>query len=417
MLTRVYPWLTSLAWPPGACRQWAWLAVFCALPALAAPPSSPKGELSEVRDRIKSLQKEVESTEDAKADASDALKHSEQAISAANRKLHALAQQQRETDGELSRLQQDSGKTRAGIAEQQAQLGKLLTQLYLHGQHDYLEILLSRQDPNQLARHLRYYAEVSRARAAAIRDLRGDLRHLGELTAAEKKKAAELAQIKAEQATQKKRLEKEQGTRKVLLAKLSQKIAAQRHEIGKLQNDEKRLTRLIEKLNRLAAAKAAKEAKPARGRKPSETVLNTAIPTPEDSGGPFRQLKGKLHLPIKGELANRFGTPREDGGVTWKGLFIRAASGQPVKAVANGQIVFSDWLRGFGNIIIIDHGSSFMSLYGNNETLYKQAGETVKAGDTVASVGNSGGIPDSGLYFELRYQSKPFDPLTWVSLK
>jgi len=404
-------------------RRCALLAAFCALPALAAPAASPKGELSELRDRIKSLQQEVESAEGAKVDTSDALKHSEQAISGANRKLYELSQQQQEANGEVSRLQQDSGKTKASIVEQQAQLGKLLTQLYLHGQHDYLEILLSQQDPNQLARHLRYYADISRARAALILSLRGNLKHLNELTESEKRKAAELARIKAEQAAQKKQLEKEQGARKALLARLSQKIAAQRHEIGKLQNDEKRLTQLIEKLNRLAAAKAAKEAKtvkeakPPRGRKPAEMVLNTTVPAPDDSDSPFRQLKGKLHLPIKGELAGRFGSPREDGGVTWKGLFIRSAAGQAVKAVAGGQVVFSDWLRGFGNIVIIDHGGSFMSLYGNNETLYKQAGENVKAGDTVASVGNSGGIPESGLYFELRYQSKPFNPLTWVSLK
>jgi len=404
-------------------RRCALLAVFCALPALAAPAATPKGELSELRDRIKALQQEVESAEGAKVDTSDALKHSEQAISGASRKLYELSQQQQQANGEVSRLQQDSGKTRASIAEQQAQLGKLLTQLYLHGQHDYLEILLSQQDPNQLVRHLRYYADISRARAALIVSLRGNLKHLNELTESEKKKAAELARIKAEQAAQKKQLEKEQGARKALLARLSQKIAAQRHEIGKLQNDEKRLTQLIEKLSRLAAAKAAKEAKtvkeakPPRGRKPAAVVLNSAVPAPDDSDSPFRQLKGKLHLPIKGELAGRFGSPREDGGVTWKGLFIRSAVGQAVKAVAGGQVVFSDWLRGFGNIVIIDHGGSFMSLYGNNETLYKQAGENVKAGDTVASVGNSGGIPESGLYFELRYQSKPFNPLTWVSLK
>jgi len=399
------------------------LAVFCALPALAAPPASPKGELSELRDRIKSLQQEVESAEGAKVDASDALKHSEQAISATNRKLHELSQQQQEANGEVSRLQRDSGKARASIAEQQAQLGKLLTQLYLHGQRDYLEILLSQQDPNQLARNLRYFAEISRARAELIRNLRGDLRQLNDLTESEKKKAAELTRIKTEQAAQKKQLEREQGARKALLAKLSQRIAAQRHEIGKLKNDEKRLTQLIEKLSKLAAARAAREAKsvrepkPAPGRKPAEVVLNSALPAPEDSDSPFRQLKGRLHLPIKGELAGRFGSHREDGGVTWKGLFIRSATGQAVKAVAAGQVVFSDWLRGFGNIVIIDHGGSFMSLYGNNETLFKQAGENVKAGDTVASVGNSGGIAESGLYFELRYQSKPFNPLTWVSLK
>jgi murein hydrolase activator len=249
-----------------------------------------------------------------------------------------------------------------------------------------------------------------------IQSLRGNLKHLNELTEAGRKKAAELARIKTEQAAQKKQLEKEQGSRKVLLVKLNQKIVGQRHEIGKLQNDEKRLTRLIEKLSQLAA-------RPPRAKKSREVVQppagagNTVVPPPEDSDSPFRQLKGQLHLPIKGELINRFGSPREDGGAIWRGVFIRSPAGQPVKAVAGGQVVFSDWLRGFGNIVIIDHGGSFMSLYGNNETLFKQAGESVKAGDTVASVGNSGGIPESGLYFELRYKSKPFNPLTWVSLK
>ncbi len=374
--------------------------------------ASPKNDLSELRDRIKSLQKEVESAEGAKADAADALKSSEQAISATNRKLYELSEQQRDIHGDLSRLQQDSGHTRAGIAEQQVRLSKLLTQIHLHGHHDYLEILLNRQDPNQLARHLRYYAEIARARAELIHGLRHNLKRLDELTETSRRKAADLARIAAEQAAQKKRLEKEQGARKTLLSKLNQKIASQRHEIGKLQNDEKRLTQLIEKLSKMVA-KAPREKKAKAG----ETVHNTALPTLDDADGPFRQLKGKLRLPIKGELAGRFGSPREDGGATWKGLFIRSAAGQVVKAVAQGQVVFSDWLRGFGNIIIVDHGGGFMSLYGNNESLYKQAGESVKPGDAIASVGNSGGIADSGLYFELRHQSRPFDPLTWISLK
>lgn len=402
----------------GGIRLLAALTLCCSLLA-ATVSASPKNELTELRDRIKSLQKETESAEGAKADASDALKHSEQAISIANRKLYELSQQQQQANGEISQLQQDSAKTKTGIAEQREQLAKLLTQLYLHGQHDYLEILLNRQDPDQLARHLRYYADISRARAALIHDLRGNLKQLHALADAGQKKAAELGRIMAEQDNQKKQLEKEQNARKALLVKLNQKIATQRREIGKLQNDEKRLTQLIEKLSKMAAAKPprSKKARTQEPPPPSMVTANTAVPAPEDSDSPFRQLKGKLHLPIKGEIAGRFGSAREDGGATWKGLFIRSPAGQPVKAVAGGQVVFSDWLRGFGNIIIINHGGNFMSLYGNNETLYKQAGENVKAGDTVASVGNSGGIPDSGLYFELRYQSKPLDPMAWVALK
>ena len=103
--------------------------------------------------------------------------------------------------------------------------------------------------------------------------------------------------------------------------------------------------------------------------------------------------------------------------MTWKGLFIRSPSGEEVRAIAGGRVVFADWLRGFGNLMIVDHGGSYMSLYGNNEIIYKRVGDTIRGGDTIAAVGNSGGNADSGLYFELRHQGKPFDPLNWVRIK
>jgi septal ring factor EnvC (AmiA/AmiB activator) len=119
---------------------------------------------------------------------------------------------------------------------------------------------------------------------------------------------------------------------------------------------------------------------------------------------------------VRGELANRFGSPRSDGGVLWKGLFIAARAGEEVRAVADGRVVFSDWLRGFGNLLIIDHGDAFMSLYGNNEALFKRVGDIIHGGEAVAAVGNSGGNARSGLYFELRHQGKPLDPLDWVKM-
>jgi murein hydrolase activator len=117
---------------------------------------------------------------------------------------------------------------------------------------------------------------------------------------------------------------------------------------------------------------------------------------------------------VRGELASRFGSPRNDGGLTWKGLFLAAKPGESVRAVAGGRVVYADWLRGFGNLLIVDHGEGYMSLYGYNETLLKRIGDEIHGGDSVATVGNSGGSADSGLYFELRHQGKPFDPLTWV---
>jgi septal ring factor EnvC (AmiA/AmiB activator) len=136
---------------------------------------------------------------------------------------------------------------------------------------------------------------------------------------------------------------------------------------------------------------------------------------PGNVGGAFAALRGQLRLPVKGTIAGRFGSPRAEGGASWKGIFIRAAEGAEVKAVAGGAVVFSDWLRGFGNLLIIDHGDDFLSVYGNNESLLATVGASVKGGESVATVGNSGGNPDSGLYFELRHRGQPFDPLKWAS--
>jgi len=116
---------------------------------------------------------------------------------------------------------------------------------------------------------------------------------------------------------------------------------------------------------------------------------------------------------VRGEVTNRYGAARKDTGLSWKGLFIRAPEGAEVKSVAKGSVVFADWLRGFGNLIIIDHGDGYMSLYGNNQSLLKNLGDDVKGGDTIAAVGNTGGNESAGLYFELRRRSQPFDPLSW----
>jgi septal ring factor EnvC (AmiA/AmiB activator) len=123
-------------------------------------------------------------------------------------------------------------------------------------------------------------------------------------------------------------------------------------------------------------------------------------------------LRGQLRAPVAGKLAARFGAKR--GEASWKGVFIKAAEGADVRAVAGGRVVFADWMRGFGNLIIVDHGSQYLSIYGNNQTLLKRAGDAVKAGDQIASAGNTGGNEESGLYFELRHLGQAFDPASWI---
>nr|WP_246541730.1 peptidoglycan DD-metalloendopeptidase family protein [Collimonas antrihumi] len=156
---------------------------------------------------------------------------------------------------------------------------------------------------------------------------------------------------------------------------------------------------------------------PAAATPPAPLARNELTPQADSVyGKPFDSLRGQLRLPVRGDVMARFGSKRGDGP-SWKGLFIRTPEGSEVKAVAAGRVVFADWLRGFGNLIIVDHGNQYMTIYGNNQALLKRPGDAVKTGDVIASAGNSGGNEQSGLYFEIRHQGRAFDPLGWVTTR
>ena len=387
---------SALSWPICATA----IALLCA-PLQAAPKKLPQKDLSELRTRIDKLKHEIDSAEENKADVLDELKQSEQAISQINRGLHDLTQDRKDVTAALGDAQQQSKQARLRIQAQQALLSKLLYQQYINGSQDTIRLVLNLQNPNEIARQVEYYGYLSRSRATLIASLRHDLKKAEAAEVVVKEKHAELVQIETRQIAEKRALQTEANTRKQTLSKLDRQINARRKQMVQLELDEKRLTRLVE---RLARAVAPVKTRP---RKHGERA--------NSPGGDFTKLKGHLKLPVAGELSNRFGSRRADTGTTWKGLFIRADSGSPVKALGPGQVVFADWLRGFGNLIIVDHGDGYMSLYGNNETLLKQEGDRVAAGDSIANVGNSGGNAESGLYFEVRYQSRAIDPLQWVS--
>ncbi len=382
------------------------LYALCAAAAPAPSATAQKRELTELRDRIDTLQKRLAESEETKSEAVDALRESELAISDTNRALRDLGEQQRAVNARLSELKLQSSSTSKEIEAHQSRLARLLYQQYTGAQPDAIKLWLNRDDPNEVARQMHYLTYLSRARAQTIRKLRASLTRLSDLSGETERQGAELNAIHAEQRAQRKRLEDEKHARKEVLVKVSRQIEPQRREISTLKRDENRLARLVDQLTRMLAA-----------RPKSPTVRNERVPELAADRSPFAQLRGRLNLPVRGELRNRFGVPREDSGLLWKGLFIAAPVGNEVKAIAAGRVVFADWLRGFGNLLIVDHSGGYMSLYGNNESLFKQVGADIRAGEAVAAVGNSGGNPDSGLYFEMRHQGKPFDPLGWVVLK
>jgi septal ring factor EnvC (AmiA/AmiB activator) len=300
------------------------------------------------------------------------------------------------------------------MQSQQEMLGRMLRRQYLQGEPDALRLVLARENPNDMARQLQYLAYIARARAQLVNGLRSNLAELDRLTREIAEEAEAIARIAKEQASQKKRLENEKRARAVVLTKVSRDIRAQQQQIRVMQNNENRLTRLIDQLTRLVQQQPQRTQKPVPAGKPRPR--NDTVPR-DSGGGAFAATRGTLSLPARGELGGRFGSPRSDGGITWKGVFIAARGGDDVKAVAGGRVVYADWLRGFGNLLIVDHGDSYMTLYANAEALLKQVGDTIRGGDTIATVGNSGGNAESGLYFEMRHAGKPFDPLSWVKLR
>lgn len=390
------------------------LLLLSAAPALAAATSAneARDELRELRDRISSMQKKLASAEESRSEASDALRESERAISEANRELRELSRQSRESGAKLGGLRKTAQDTEVKMRGQQEALGRMLRRQYLQGEPDAMRLLLARENPNDMARQMQYLGYVARARARLVEGLRANLEELERITRDIAEEAAAIARIAAEQEAQKKRLEKEKRTRADVLSRVSRDVRAQQQQIRSLQANENRLTRLIDQLTRITRERPAPRQPAAARPGPRNEVL------PGDSGGrAFAALRGALALPVRGELGGRFGSPRSDGGITWKGVFINAKSGEDVRAVAAGRVVYADWLRGFGNLLIIDHGDSYMTLYANAEALLKQVGDAIRGGETVATVGNSGGNAESGLYFEMRHAGKPFDPLSWVKLR
>ena len=387
--------------------------LYTAASVLAAPAGAKREELKGLQERIQALQKDLAKTEGSRADAAEELRETEQAISDANRRLRELNGERARAQASLDHLNLQSQKLSSRIAAQQAQLGRLLTRQYYAGETDALRHLLSGDDPNQLARDAHYLGLLSHAKAGLIRDLGGILEEKKHLASLAHDKTAELAEIETNQQRERSGLVEQQKQRQAVLARISDRIKTQRREVEKLKRDEKRLARLIEGLGRIVA----KPKPPASSRAQAPALRNERTPDAALPADAFARQKGRLALPTRGELANGFGTPRQDGGTTWKGVFIRADGGAEVKAIAPGRIVFADWLRGFGNLAIVDHGDGYLSVYGNNESLYKAVGDPVKAGETIASVGNSGGNPETGLYFELRHLGQPIDPLKWVSLR
>jgi len=389
-------------------------------------PASPQKQRKlqdqqrELQARLARTKKNLAEAEAAHSEASDALAESETAISSANRRLHELAAERSGVERQLADVRQRQRAATSRQGEQQQRLAGLLQALLVAG-GGAGEALPGA--PQELERDgaLGFTGYLVSDRVHAIGELQDRRVELAALEQEAHGRQDELARIAADERRNRGQLVREQDARRRTLASLSRQIADQRRSVASLERDEQRLGNLIQQLAR-ALAEPPRRAPP---RSPGATGSAPApVPAPSfepPAGAGLGALRGKLRLPVAGEIVARFGSARrtedgeaESGAPSWKGVFLRAASGAEVHAIAAGRVVFADWLRGFGNLMIIDHGEGFISVYGNNESLLHSAGERVAADEVIATVGSTGGSAESGLYFELRYGGRPFDPLAWA---
>ncbi len=420
-------------------------AVNAAPASKALDPAAPQQDLQSVRKAITTLQQDIAQKEAARQQTASAIAQSEEALEATHEALNALEQKQGNSSSQLEQYQAELLGIRMKVAETRQRVGKLLASTYKRGQHDAMNLMLNQGDPNQASRDLTYYTHISRAQQELIARLRDQEIQLQAITERLEDELVRLGRMSAEKVQQKRRIEAAKNQRQVQVSQLDASIRAQQTRLQQLKEDEKQLTVLIARINaeierrRQEAIKKAAAAKKAReeaarlaaekrrqqvaeakkqGKKPPPAPKQPAVERVDEvvdgsaSGRAFKSLQGRMKLPVSGEIAGRFGAARGEGN-SWKGLYIRTAPGTPVRVVADGTVVYADWLRGFGNAMIIDHGGNYLTVYTGFSAMARGNGAGVKAGDVLGTSGTmeSG---ETGLYFELRYLGRPINPQSWA---
>jgi septal ring factor EnvC (AmiA/AmiB activator) len=361
-------------------------------PQHAAQEREAKQKLDAIRTEIKALAAQQRATEGEKSDAVRALREKETGIAAVARDVHALDEKLDAQQKELDALDRERERLETALKSQRAALAALLRSAYALGRHEELKLLLQQNDVAAIARVLAYNRYFQRARIGRIDTLSTDLESLAKVQDDIRAKTAEFAATRDARAADGARLDQERAERETLVGELDAKLKEQGERAAALGKDEKALTALLEKLRDVFAD----------------------IPKQLSGAEPFASQRGHLAWPVAGaKVATAFGSADESGRRS-SGLLLTAKTGTAVHAVSHGRIVFADWLRGYGLMVIVDHGDGYLSLYGCNETLLKDVGDWVNAGETIATSGASGGQKTPGLYFELRAKGQAVDPKGWL---
>ncbi len=348
-------------------------------------------ELEDVRERISTLKKSMDKAAGERDRLAAELQEVEIAISEQRMRIAEIEREQRATTKKKEALDANLADREAHLDEESVALAAQVRAAYLSGSQEKIRLLLNQRDPATLGRLMAYYQYLNDYRAENIEAVIAEIRELDVLRARIAAEAARLGELAKTRYAELTRLNLSQEERATLLASLREKIKSEGQEVERLAAQEKDLTRLIAELT---------------------SILSDY---PIRSEQPFSEHKGKLTWPVAGALMHDFGQPRMGGKIKWNGVVLAAPRGREVRAVYHGRVAFADWLAGMGLLVIVDHGEGYMTLYGYNETILKQAGDWVAPGDVIATVGDSGGQSEAGLYFELRSGTQPVNPRRWIT--
>nr|WP_321271745.1 murein hydrolase activator EnvC [uncultured Tolumonas sp.] len=376
--------------------------------------------LSSVREQIQQKQQAIQVQKKDLASLQQQLKTDEDAIAAANQKLQTSQSQLGKVRSKLQRLEAQRAKLEAESNQQQRLLAEQFDEAYRMGQHDYMKLLLNQQDPAAVDRTLAYYGYMNQARLKILKQLDATKAELLRNKQETNESSQELRGLIDNQRQDQLTLQQKQQQREMTAKELNSSLHSDQQQLDKLQLAEKAMLQKIEEQRKQleaerarkkqeALALAREKAKQAGKSQEAAARKEAARLAKTDLQGLGKS--GRMNWPLRGAVIRKFGENRT-GEVAWKGLLIQASQGAAVKAAGSGDVVYADWLDGFGNVLVIDHGRGYLSLYGNNQNLTKHVGQRVNAGDVIASVGHSGNTGATGLYFEIRKAGKPVNPVS-----
>lgn len=354
-----------------------------------------QAELEKLRSHISSLRDDIDSTRTLHSSVSQELQTTEVEIGKRVNNLKQLNRKLKRQQRQLNSLYKDKREHEKKVAQQRELLGQQLRTAYINGQQEYLKLLLNQQNPAAVSRVMTYYDYFNRARTDHIEQALKTIQDLEVVKIKIEKQQVVLKKLKNQELAGKKELEKSYQARAVIVAQLQKELRNKDMQLSQLLENEKNIQQLLQ---------AIREVMPELLKVPNETL-------------PFAKLRGKLQWPAAGTIRNLYGAARTEGRLNWNGILINAPQGQDVHAVARGRVAYAEYLRGYGLLIIIDHGDGYMSLYGQNQSLFKETGDWVESGEVIASIGNSGGQQHSGLYFEIRHNGSPTNPGKWCRKK